>query len=236
MWLFEKPIAHRGLHNETLTENSMGAFKNAAENGYIIELDIHLLKTGEVVVFHDPSLLRVCGKDVKIWDLTLDDIKNGDYLLPSGERIPLLSEVVEFCEQTNTYMLLEIKIDGKKGKEEAVLKVIKGHERLIAIQNFNFHSIIWFKKHAPEFVRGCLTAPVLIGMVKRKFKKIQPAFIAHHLGYLKPSIKKFAEKKNIGFITFTVRSEQDLQKAIAAGVDNIIVEKTDISNFKPSMK
>ena len=76
MWLFERPIAHRGLHNETLTENSMGSFANAIERGYNIETDVHLLKSGEVVVFHDNTLKRVCGKDVKISDLTLEDIKS----------------------------------------------------------------------------------------------------------------------------------------------------------------
>jgi hypothetical protein len=104
MWLFERPIAHRGLHNETLTENSMGAFRNALEHGYNIEIDVHLLKSGEVVIFHDGSLNRVCGKDVKITDLTLDDIKGDEYLLPSGEHIPLLTELLDLIatEDGNT--------------------------------------------------------------------------------------------------------------------------------------
>ena len=40
MWLFEKPIAHRGLHNKEFTENSMGSFRNAIEHGYNIETDV----------------------------------------------------------------------------------------------------------------------------------------------------------------------------------------------------
>ena len=64
MWLFERPIAHRGYHNETATENSMSAFRLAIEKGYNIETDVHLLKSGEVVIFHDNTLNRVCKKNV----------------------------------------------------------------------------------------------------------------------------------------------------------------------------
>ena len=34
--LLASPIAHRGLHNAGLPENSMAAFVNAIENGYNI--------------------------------------------------------------------------------------------------------------------------------------------------------------------------------------------------------
>ena len=37
-------IAHRGLHNKSIPENSIEAFKNAIKYNYIIELDVHLLK------------------------------------------------------------------------------------------------------------------------------------------------------------------------------------------------
>ena len=56
-------IAHRGLHglSENTPENSLEAYKKAVEFGYAIEIDIHLTKDGEVVVFHDDTLNRVCG-------------------------------------------------------------------------------------------------------------------------------------------------------------------------------
>ena len=47
--------AHRGLHDENLPENSMAAFRAALENGYGIELDIHLMKDGKLAVIHDTS-------------------------------------------------------------------------------------------------------------------------------------------------------------------------------------
>ena len=57
--------AHRGLHNEAegIPENSMGAFARAVAEGYGIELDVHLSRDGEAVVFHDDNLRRMCGVD-----------------------------------------------------------------------------------------------------------------------------------------------------------------------------
>ena len=62
-WLVETPIAHRGYHNKTTPENSLGAFSNAIEKGYAIELDVQLLADDTVVVFHDESLARMTGND-----------------------------------------------------------------------------------------------------------------------------------------------------------------------------
>ena len=50
--------AHRGLHSEGIPENSMAAFKAALDHGYGIELDVHLLKDGNLAVIHDSLLNR----------------------------------------------------------------------------------------------------------------------------------------------------------------------------------
>jgi glycerophosphoryl diester phosphodiesterase len=54
-WLFSRPIAHRGLHDEQngIIENSITAFKNAADNGFNFETDLYLLKDGKIAAFHD---------------------------------------------------------------------------------------------------------------------------------------------------------------------------------------
>ena len=68
--------AHRGLHDTEKPENSMAAFRAALENGYGIELDIHLLKDGNLAVIHDTSLLRTAGCDINITDLSTEDLAN----------------------------------------------------------------------------------------------------------------------------------------------------------------
>ena len=59
-------IAHRGLHNNKIQENTIEAFKKAILKKQIIELDIHLIKDNTIVVFHDDNLERIYGIDKKI--------------------------------------------------------------------------------------------------------------------------------------------------------------------------
>lgn len=70
-------FAHRGLHTEDkrVPENSLEAFRLAAEAGYGIELDVQLSKDGRVVVFHDDTLDRVCGVRGRVDDYKYDELK-----------------------------------------------------------------------------------------------------------------------------------------------------------------
>lgn len=227
MWLYDRPIAHRGLHDNADTENSMGAFRKAIEKGYNIETDVHILKSGEVVIFHDFTLKRVCGKNVKITDLTLDDIKGNDYLLPNGEHIPLLSELLEIAEG-KTGILLEIKINGfNYNVEKAVLELIKGKENFIAVQAFNPWTIAWFRQHAPEFTLGILSDGIILPVDKLMMKKMRPDFIAYNIKSIGKCTIKYIKKKNLKTLVWTVRKEELFDKAVSINVDNIIFEHLD---------
>lgn len=61
---FQRPIAHRGLHDKKrgIIENSASAFEAAIARGFGIECDLQLTADGEAMVFHDPTLKRVLGQ------------------------------------------------------------------------------------------------------------------------------------------------------------------------------
>ena len=60
-WLVERPIAHRGLHDEARgrIENTLRAADAAIAGGFAIECDIQLSVDGEAIVFHDETLDRL---------------------------------------------------------------------------------------------------------------------------------------------------------------------------------
>ncbi|MBO7364746.1 MAG: glycerophosphodiester phosphodiesterase, partial [Lachnospiraceae bacterium] len=84
--------AHRGLHtpDHSVPENSLPAFRAAAECGYGVELDVQLTKDGRVVVFHDENLKRGCGRDGQIGDYTFEELQQFP-LFDTDCRIPLFS-------------------------------------------------------------------------------------------------------------------------------------------------
>ncbi len=55
-------------------ENSLAAFAAAATAGYGIELDVQMTLDNQIVVLHDPDLLRVAGDPRRVADLTYDEL------------------------------------------------------------------------------------------------------------------------------------------------------------------
>ena len=59
-------FAHRGCSKDA-PENTLAAFELARQRGMPgIELDIHLCKSGELIVTHDDNLRRVTGADIAV--------------------------------------------------------------------------------------------------------------------------------------------------------------------------
>ena len=100
-------IAHRGLHDEVIPENSILAFKKALKKKMAIELDLQLTKDGEVVVFHDRNLKRMTGFDKRVDECFYKDIK-GIKLKDSKETIPLLQDVLKLVAG-KVFLDIEIK-------------------------------------------------------------------------------------------------------------------------------
>ena len=191
-------IAHRGYHNNEIKENTLEAFKKAIDNNYIIELDVHILKDGNVVVFHDDNLKRLTGIDKKIKDTTYEEIKNLN-LLNTKQRIPLLKEVLKIVNG-KVPLLIELKYDTKVGMlEDKVLEILQKYNGLYALQSFNPRTLIYLKKKNPNIPRGILVSDyknTKINIIKKIILKkmllnsiIKPDFISVNYNYL--------ESKNI---------------------------------------
>ncbi len=62
-WL-KRPIAHRGLHDETkgIVENSASAVEAAITKGYAIEVDTQCSAHGIPIMFHDRTLDRLTAE------------------------------------------------------------------------------------------------------------------------------------------------------------------------------
>ena len=155
-FLKETIIAHRGVHNEKdIIENSLEAFKEAVNKNYIIELDVHFLKDGEVVVFHDDNIERMTGINKNLKDCTYDEIRNIK-LLNKNTYIPKFSDVLKLVDG-KVPILIELKNDNKVGLlESSLVQILKKYNGKYAVQSFNPLSIMWFKNNYPNIIRGQL--------------------------------------------------------------------------------
>ncbi len=128
-------IAHRGLHGNGISENSLNAFKKAIDIGCAFELDIHLTKDNELIVCHDSDLKRVTGKEGIVEEMTLEEISS--YSLLDGEKIPTFQEVLDL-NQERSLIVVELKVykDNYKPlrkKTMEVLSQIKDSKKIVLI-------------------------------------------------------------------------------------------------------
>jgi glycerophosphoryl diester phosphodiesterase len=119
--------AHRGGPNlegvAAFGENSMSAFRNAAESGWVVEMDLARTSDGVAVAMHDDTLDRTTDCDGKVDERTwaelagcrIDRIGIGDprqSLSPGDPRlepIPDLGSIVDLLEETGATANMEVK-------------------------------------------------------------------------------------------------------------------------------
>lgn len=232
-FLKETIIAHRGVHNEKdIIENSLEAFKEAVNKNYIIELDVHFLKDGEVVVFHDDNIERMTGINKDLKDCTYDEIRNIK-LLNKNTYIPKFSDVLKLVDG-KVPILIELKNDNKVGLlESSLVQILKKYNGKYAVQSFNPLSIMWFKNNYPNIIRGQLVCKfknkkmdnIKKFILKTMFFNIitNPDFISHSVDDL--SYKEVNKiKKNKFILGWTVRNKERYDELIKY-YDNLICEK-----------
>ena len=153
--------AHRGLYDNLhgVPENSLPAFRAAAEKGYGVELDVQLSSDGQVVVFHDDTLDRVCGVHGNVIDYSLTELRQMK-LLDTEETIPLFTEVLDALSQGAGPVIVELK-SGKRNDElcEKTRELLRGYPGVYCVESFDPGIVNWFRKNAPEIIRGQLAMP-----------------------------------------------------------------------------
>ncbi len=153
-----KYIAHRGDYVDA-PEGTAAAYRFAVERHYdIMKMDVQKTKDGVIVMSHDDNLKRTMGWDVKIKDVTYDEIKQHGPFKPVGvykdERIVTFKEAIAIAKA-----LPEIWIDAKHFDPEFMEEVLRQAkdagvtEDRIMIATFNKSAILYMKQKHPNIRR-----------------------------------------------------------------------------------
>lgn len=234
-WLLNAPIAHRGLHDENIPENSIPAFERAISGGFNIEIDVHLTADNQLVVFHDADLNRVCGVDKQVKDCTVDELKT--YRLKDTDNtIPTLDEFLALVDG-KVGILCEVKginpfdLDIAK----ATVERFKTYNGNVALQSFNAGAVSYFRKHSDRPFGQLITwgwkdavkCAKMNWMGKLHICKIsKPQFIAYDVRTYLDAEKYInkARKQGKKLLLWTINTPEKLDLAIKVA-DNIIFEK-----------
>lgn len=153
-----KYYAHRGLHGPGVPENSLPAFRAAAAAGYGAELDVHLTADGRLVVFHDGSLMRMCGVEGTVEEFSSEVLRELR-LAGTTETIPFLEEVVPLFDGCPGGLIVELKpgSGNHAALAEATVRCLDSFSVPYCVESFDPRCLMWLRRHRPAVLRGQLT-------------------------------------------------------------------------------
>lgn len=218
--------AHRGLHRTAVAENSMTAFRLAVENGFGIELDIHLLSDGSLAVIHDGTLLRTTGCEGKVESLTAQDLPK--YRLEGTEdTIPTFRQVLDLVDG-RVPLIVELKCvdDNYAPLTDAAVEALRDYAGPWCMESFDPRCIHHLRKHHPQVIRGQLAenyfkSRVAISWVQKLCMTCQlanfltcPDFVAYRFADRKrPGVFLAKHFWGLHTVGWTIRSREDLAQA-----------------------
>lgn len=230
--LLKMPFAHRGVHTE-YPENSMPAFSEAIKHQLAIELDIHITKDNQLVVFHDDNLKRMTGANEYIKLLTYEQVKT--YTLNNTQyNIPTLKEVFDLVKGS-VPILIEIKTNNDMKRLVPKLKLeIENYNGKVFIQSFNPFVLRRCYKAMPNILRGQLSS-YFVGDHLRFYKRIpiKKLFFKNfsHIDFVSYNVNnlpnKYVNKMDVPVLAWTIKSQQDYDKA-KLNANNMIVDNIDV--------
>lgn len=126
-------IAHRGLYDNNIKENTIEAFDNAFRNGYQgIEFDVRITKDKVPVILHDSFLSRVFEEQGLLRNFTYQELRNKNI------DIPKLEDVINRYQ--NKVMIIELK------EKIDITKYLENPKNEYYISSFNYDYVAYLKK------------------------------------------------------------------------------------------
>lgn len=143
MALFDRPIAHRGLHDRDrgIIENTSSAFEAAIAGGYGVECDVQLSSDGVPFIFHDDEFERLTAASGPSDAQPIAAVKSLTLTGSSTNDVP--QTFVEFLAQIGgrTQMQIELKQQktsaGTRTLAATVAKALRGYKGSCTIESFD---------------------------------------------------------------------------------------------------
>lgn len=232
--------AHRGA-SAYAPENTLEAFQMAIDMGADgIELDVHICKTGEVVVCHDETVDRTSNGTGRICDMTFSQLRalsfhNGRnaYL---GVQIPTLEEVYRLIAPTRLTVDVELKTDHiwYEGLEERCLAIAReyGIADRVLYSSFNHKSLAKLRSLDANAYIGLLYGQLIPDVTDDAAYAASLQANAVHPAYRhcnRPGYLASMAQKGIHVNPWTVDDEEELYALCEMGINAVITNTPDVA-------
>lgn len=213
-------IGHRGAAAYE-PENTLRSFQKALECGVgMIELDVHLSASGDLMVIHDATLDRTTNGHGYVHDYTTQELQQFDAGL--GEHIPTLDEVIRLVDKR---VIINIELKGA-GTDVAVVELLTRYMQqgwdpnLFLVSSFDHHMIARVHALLPEVPVGALLEGIPV-----RYAAFAADCGASVIGVYKETISQAyiddAHARGLKIYVYTVDDPEEMAILQAMGVDGI---------------
>jgi glycerophosphoryl diester phosphodiesterase len=226
-------VGHRGAAGHE-PENTLRSFRRAMELGAdMVELDVHLCGSGELVVIHDETLDRTTDGTGEVAKMTLNELRALD--AGEGERIPTLQEVIDLATGR---MGINIELKGL-GTAEPTLEHIedaveKGWDRSgFQVSSFHIGELSAIRELSEDVRTAVLFALDDAGIIE--FAELNSAYsINPNHRAVTPDLVTKAHDRGLKIFAWTVNEPEDIARMKGLDVDGIISDYPDRIDETPT--
>ena len=220
-------VAHRGAAGRA-PENTLASIRAAIEDASDwVEIDVQETVDGEVVVIHDSDFMKLAGVDLKVWDGTLEQIRDidiGSWFDPqfSAERVPTLAEVLEEAKG-KTRVVIELKYYGHDQQlEQRVVDIVEqlGMTDEVAIMSLKYEGVQKIRALRPDWTIGLLSAKAIGDLTS-----LDVDFLAVAMGMASPGFVRHSHEQGKQVFVWTVNDAVSLSRMMSLGVDGVISDE-----------
>ena len=238
-------VAHRGFSGAA-PENTMAAFRRAADLGVMIELDVTLAASGEVVVIHDDTLGRTTNGTGRVEDTSLDALRRldaGSWFGPqfAGEQVPTLDQVLD---EIDGQVVIDIELkttDRKEALAKAVVDAVhrSGHGKRVFVSSFDPLLLEQVRLADPDLRRaqlvGTFEGTDLAWYEKVVLKNLglngqaQPDMIIGGDDFVSEPWVKRQKRRGYAVMVYTINDPERMAELWGWGVDAVITDVPDVA-------
>jgi len=230
-------FAHRGLAVEA-PENTLLSFAKAvAEGTRYIETDVHVSFDGVSVVAHDPSLLRVAGRNLKVEQLTMAELRRID--LGHGQGFCSLSEALDAFPETR--FNIDVKTRGAVLPTANAIRDLAATERVL-VTSFDEARRAATVAHLPGVASSASAQRFIFALLSGKtgvspaMRRALSGLVALQvpekaLGLRVTTQRMIARVHDLGLEihVWTINEPHRMSHLLDLGVDGIVTDRADLA-------
>ena len=231
-------LAHRGGTNPT--ENTIQAITKALEAGTdVIETDIQATKDGVAVLFHDDTIERLTGKNIRVDELDWAELSK--FELAGGTEIASLEAALTSFPQAR--FNIDVKAEGSIDNLVHVVESHNAHDRILVSSFSNKRRLKALKRFSQPVATSASASGVLktwlfcfFGVSTKKLAKslegIGALQIPRHFKFLRLDTPRFIRQvKATGTLIhyWTINEPEEIIELASLGADGIVTDVPELA-------